>query len=218
MATRPEYNDLIKPFIAMAPISHMSHIRSPIKFIAKNPILMEFFKKKGGSFLKDDEWIQRLSQFCPRNVIKQMCESVTFLFCGPDSKQFNATRFPVYVNHTPSGTSMKNIVHFGQLVNSGTMSMFDYGKKGNKEKYGAKHPPNYRLEDITNKNIALMSSLNDWLSDPKDVQILRSKLNVPLIDDYVIPDKDWNHLDFIWAIETGKYVNSRIINLLQKYS
>ncbi len=35
--------------------------------------------------------------------------------CGP-STSFNATRVPVYLTHNPDGTSVKNMVHFGQLV------------------------------------------------------------------------------------------------------
>lgn len=161
--------------------------------------------------------IKKFSQYCPYHMIKELCESVTFLFCGPDSRQFNATRFPVYVSHTPSGTSSLNVVHFAQLVKSKKMTFYDYGSKLNKQKYGSKHPPRYPLENITNKFIALISSKNDWLADPEDVDILRQKLRVKLIDDHVIPDKYWNHVDFIWGINSGKFVNERVLKLLQEH-
>lgn len=217
LASHPEFNEVIKPFIAMAPVSHVGHVKSPLKYLAHNPFFVEYFKRKGGPFLMNTDLIKKFSQYCPLNVIKELCESVTFLFCGPDSKQFNATRFPVYVSHTPSGTSWLNIVHFAQMINSRKMTFYDYGSEGNKHKYGSKYPPEYNLESITNKNIALLSSLNDWLADPKDVNILRQKLKVKLIDDYIIPDNQWNHLDFIWAIDAGKLVNGRVIKLLHDH-
>ena len=217
LSTRPEFNDVIKPFVAMAPVSHVGHIKSPIRYIAHSPLVVEYFKRKGGPFLMNTDLIKKLSNYCPYHIIKEMCESVTFLFCGPDSRQLNTTRFPVYVSHTPSGTSMLNIVHFAQMINNKKMTFYDYGSKMNKRKYGSKDPPEYPLEKITNQNIAMISSLNDWLADPEDVNILRQKLRVNLIDDYLVPDKYWNHLDFIWAIDTGKVINARVINLLQEH-
>lgn len=39
-----------------------------------------------------------------------------------------------------------------------------------------------------------------------------------MIFDYQVPDPDWNHLDFIWAEQTGKYVNLPILKVLHSYS
>lgn len=217
LSSRPELNDVIKPFIALAPVSHVGHIRSPIRYIAHNPVIMEYLKRRGGPFLMNNDLMKKMSHYCPYHVIQELCQSVTFFFTGPDSRQFNSTRFPVYVSHTPAGTSTQNMVHFAQLVKRKKMTLYDYGSKINKRKYGSKDPPVYPIENITNKYIALISSLNDWLADPKDVQMLRKKLKVKLVDDHVIPDRYWNHLDFIWAIQTGKVVNSRVIQLLKDY-
>ncbi|VDK84798.1 unnamed protein product [Cylicostephanus goldi] len=48
----------------------------------------------------------------------------------------NDTRTPVYLSHTPAGTSSLNIMHWLQMVKKGTVSMYDYGTKENKKKYG----------------------------------------------------------------------------------
>ena len=40
----------------------------------------------------------------------------------------NATRIPVYLYQNPDGTSVKNIVHFGQLVISGKYYKIDEEK------------------------------------------------------------------------------------------
>lgn len=88
----------------------------------------------------------------------------------------------------------------------------------NMERYGHETPPEYHLERITNRYIALMMGLNDWLSDVKDCNNLRRKLRVPLIMDYTVDYEGWNHLDFIWGKDAGKLINSKVVRLLQKYA
>ncbi len=43
---------------------------------------------------------------------------IAYLGSGP-SISLNATRIPVYLSLSPDSTSVKNLVHFGQLVISG---------------------------------------------------------------------------------------------------
>lgn len=42
------------------------------------------------------------------------------------------------MGHFPSGSSLKNIEHFEQLVKSGKFAKFDYGAKQNMVVYGSK--------------------------------------------------------------------------------
>lgn len=109
-------------------------------------------------------------------------------------------------------------VHYAQGVKSGKIQMFDFGKIGNIEKYGIESPPEYHFERITNRYIALMMGLNDWISDVKDNLLLKKKLRVPLIMDYTVEYPGWNHLDFIWAKDAGKIINSKVVKLLQIYA
>jgi hypothetical protein len=85
-------------------------------------------------------------------------------------------------------------------------------------KYNSPYPPQYRLQDITNEDIALFSSTNDKLASPAIVDFIRQNLKVKPIDDYIVPVKEWNHLDFLFALEAGKYVNARIGTILTKYN
>jgi hypothetical protein len=43
------------------------------------------------------------------------------------------------------------------------------------------------------------------------------QISVHLLDDYLVPDLSWNHMELLWAKETGKLVNSRILQLLQLF-
>ena len=57
--------------------------------------------------------------------------------------------------------------------------MFDYGEKGNKERYGQPTPPQYDLSKFpTNLKLALFCGSLDVLGDPKDVHLLLQHLPV----------------------------------------
>lgn len=52
-----------------------------------------------------------------------------------------------------SGTSVQNILHFGQMVHTGSLHMYDYGSsKRNKEAYGTPKPPKYNMTKVRKVN------------------------------------------------------------------
>lgn len=95
--------------------------------------------------------------------------------------------------------------------------MYDYGHR-NEKLYGQRLPPVYDLSKITNKRIVLMTSNNDKLADPKDVDLLRQKLQVKPVIDYVVPDNKFNHMDFLIALNASSLVNKIVIDALDKYA
>lgn len=107
---------------------------------------------------------------------------------------------------------MKNLVHYAQSVVTGNFQMYDYGSK-NIEKYNQTTAPLYNLTKV-NVPVALYWADKDWLADPTDVNFLRKYLpNV--IDDYEC--EDWNHLDFLWAVNTNDLLYKRMIGLMLKH-
>ena len=90
--------------------------------------------------------------------------------------------------------------------------MFDYDIE-NQKYYNQSIPPSYDISNVK-VPVALYSGQDDWLTVPDDVEYLRKKLpNV--VDDYEI--KDWNHLDFVWAINASRAFYNRMIQLMLKY-
>lgn len=62
-----------------------------------------------------------------------------------------------------------------------------------------------------NVPIAVWSGGNDLLADPQDVYLLLSKLS-NLIYHKEIPN--YNHLDFIWAMDAPQEVYNEIVSLM----
>ena len=99
----------------------------------------------------------------------------------------------------------------------GDFTKFDYGKEENFKKYKQDEPPIYNLDNIRNKTIAFVSCKHDTVVDYQNVKQLEKDLkNVKLFDNYVVPNDDWNHVDFHLGPDVGRYVNHKLIEILQK--
>lgn len=78
--------------------------------------------------------------------------------------------------HFPDGTSSRVLAHLGQRVVRDDFNFFDYGPRKNMDLYRTPQAPAYNLSAITNRYMIFVSGQNDYLSDPADVDQLRSQL------------------------------------------
>lgn len=98
---------------------------------------------------------------------------------------------------------------------SGKFRQYDYGLFGNLKKYGSLTPPKYDLSAVT-APVYLLYSNNDWLSHQTDVLKLYSELgNVQ--GKFLISDDNFNHLDYMFAIDAPKLVYNKIISLMTRH-
>ncbi|KAG8180326.1 hypothetical protein JTE90_016360 [Oedothorax gibbosus] len=213
----PEYNDKVKLFVALAPVTTVGHITSAIKYLAPFTSEVEylFWLLGYNEFLPSGGIMKYLSQFVCNTEVKFLCENVLFLLAGADSKQLNTTRLGVYTSHLPAGSSTKSIVHFAQMVNSKKFTKYDYGTTANMKQYNQTTPPEYDVSKITTP-VALLWSLNDALADSADVVELQPKLK-SLVSSYCVPYPAFNHEDFVMAEQANTLVYQQVLDLLRKY-
>jgi len=206
----------IKKFFALGPVSTVKDVQGPLRWIAPFTNEIDFLCKIFGynEFLPNSIWMDMMAKFfCGNEVLDGICDDVLFLIAGPDSTQLNTSRVPVYVSHTPAGTSTNNVVHFGQMIKSGLMQMFDYGsKKKNKQHYNQDKPPVYDVTQMQTP-VALFYGSNDWLADPTDVQALIPKLKNLFSSNYLV---GFNHLDFIWGMRATQEVYLPIVQMIKE--
>ncbi|XP_064490284.1 gastric triacylglycerol lipase-like [Ornithodoros turicata] len=218
LSEQPQYNEKIKLFSALGPVSTVTYTISPIRLLAPWSKDLNFLFTLLGehAFLPSNRFMKFLANtMCSFKISRLICEDMIFLICGIDSKEMNETRLPVYISHTPAGTSVKNMVHYGQMIEEKSFSKFDYGWYKNELAYGQMHPPEYNVSR-TAVPVALYWSQNDWLADPKDVLLLKNKLpNVALY--FEVPDKGFTHLDFVIGMHANKLVYPVVLKTMRDH-
>ncbi|XP_041974372.1 lipase 3-like [Aricia agestis] len=217
---RPEYNEKLQLAVLIAPVAWMGHIRSPIPKIAAN------FEKEIVGILralnivdlapKNDIVPHQLLEFLCQVVPLEVCGTVGFISVGDVIGVIPAQTLRVLYGHILVGVAAKTVQHYAQLITSKRFQRFDDGRDANLQKYGAIRPPLYNVSRVTTPTL-LICAKHDWLSELKDVDILRSKLpNV--VESYVVADPNWSHNSHIWGAKAPEYVFPKILQHLQEYS
>lgn len=105
-----------------------------------------------------------------------LCEDVLWLLFDAIPGVDDTDRTAVSYAYYPAGTSLKNLEHWEQEVNSGNFQSFDYGKKENQKVYGQATPPLYDLTKMSKVPIGMFTGTQDELADPTDVAWLKTQI------------------------------------------
>lgn len=219
LSERPEYADIVEPFVALAPVAYVDNSISPVKYFA---VYTPIFEHINMWFATSNIAIRYLGPIVcgPEVVRRDICANIVFLSCGFNEEELDESRITAYLSHMPSGTSVKNIAHYGQEIISGRFAKFDLGILGNQLRYGQNKAPDYDLTKIRSKSIALFIAENDWLASPKDVARLRKDLHVQpfkVVNMTEIMPK-WNHIDFVYGKHAGELVNTRVYEIFEQFN
>ncbi|CAH2322149.1 lysosomal acid lipase cholesteryl ester hydrolase isoform X1 [Pelobates cultripes] len=213
-SSMPELAKKIKMFFGLAPVATIKFSNSPLAKLGYFPefIVKDLFGKK--EFLPQTYLIRWLAtHFCTHEVTEELCGNIFFVLCGFNEKNLNMTRVNVYSSHCPAGTSVQNMIHWGQAVKSGELKGFDWGYRGNMAHYNQSTPPMYNVRNMKVPT-ALWTGGNDWLADRKDIAMLLTQVS-NLVYHKEIPE--WEHLDFIWGLDAPYRMYNEILELMKKY-
>ena len=114
------------------------------------------------------------------------------------------SRFGIYVEHLPSGTSLRCLEHYKQLISKDKkdpdFTKFDYGVDLNLEKYQQSNPPKYDF-DLLKIPIRSIVGKDDPLSDIEDNRILHDQLKAlgKNVDLKVVDN--CGHMTYSWGKE-----------------
>ncbi|XP_011359914.1 lipase member M [Pteropus vampyrus] len=213
-STMPELAQKIKLYFALAPIATIKYSKGPvIKFLLLPDMMLKgLFGRK--EFLYQTRFLRQFYIYlCGQMIIDQICSSIILLSGGFNMNNLNMSRANVYVAHSLSGTSVQNILHWSQAMNSGELRAFDWGSETkNLEKGNHPTPVRYRVRDMTVPT-AMWTGGQDWLSNPEDVKTLLYEMD-NLIYHKNIPE--WAHVDFIWGLDAPRRVYNEIIHLMKQ--
>ncbi|VDK71573.1 unnamed protein product [Litomosoides sigmodontis] len=198
----------IRKFFALGPIGTLAHI----KVVAYRVLV-----KITGKFMPNKSIFQIITKStCSLKSVVEQCENLMFQMTGPATVQMNASRIPVYMSHVPAGTSMANVLHWAQLVNSHRTQMYDYGSESkNFKRYNQKTPPLYDLS-LVNAPVYLYWSDQDWLANKRDIQ---DGLIAKIPAKYLVQSNElekFNHFDFIWGTHAAHQIYKPIIEIIRR--
>lgn len=218
-----DIHDRVSFWTALAPCAHLGHIKSPIRYLSTATVQKDLelywhllFGKN--EFFPSDyiaEWLEALACSEP-TVDKDLCKNLFFLMFGPETKNLNVTRIPVYAAHEPGGTSVKNMIHYAQGVQSNIFAAYNYSTpEENIKHYNQTTAPIYSISSLKVPT-ALFHGGNDWLADPTDVQFILDQIP----KDTLVFSKnldDYDHADFIIALTANRLIYDDVLNLMKKY-
>lgn len=124
------------------------------------------------------------------------------------------TMMPAIFGHTPAGSSVRQLVHYGQGISNRGFRRYDQGSRiRNYRTYGSFSPPSYDLSKVTTP-VFLHYSDHDPLAHVNDVDRLFRELGRP-VGKFRIPMSRFSHLDFMYGIDAKELIYNRVINLIR---
>ncbi|XP_035790629.1 lipase 3-like [Anopheles albimanus] len=120
---------------------------------------------------------------------------------------------PVIVDDLWCSISTRQLIHFGQLMQTRKFQQFDYRNNMlNTKKYGQAKPPEYNLSRVM-VPVSLFHGTKDFITSSKDAMRLKNELRN--VKNFIeIPNM--NHLDFVYSNQLYGQVTSRIIEIFKQ--
>nr|XP_008542330.1 PREDICTED: lipase member K isoform X2 [Equus przewalskii] len=213
-STNPELAKKIKIFFALAPVITVKYTQSPMKKLAtlsRKAVKVLFGDKMFYSQTFFDHFIA--TKVCNRKLFHHICSNFLFTLSGFDRKNLNMSRLDVYLAQSPAGTSVQNMLHWAQAVNSGQFQAFDWGNHDqNIMHFHQLTPPLYNVTKMEVPT-AVWSGGQDLVADPMDVENLLPKIT-KLIYYKLIPH--YNHLDFYLGQDAPQEIYQDLIRLMEE--
>ena len=162
------WKERLNLWIALAPVTKLDHTKSDLfllfaqftSIIQEAANLLHVWSILGGPSNAASKLI------C--GTIPDICLFGESFLITQDPSLDDKDRFAVYMSHFPAGASVQSLVHYGQIINSKSFRLYDWGQKKNVEKYGQGTPPDIDLTRITELPTAMFVGTQDDLGDVTD--------------------------------------------------
>lgn len=218
LAEDREFNKKIHMFIALGPVFSLHGIKSPIKYFAQfyNTLEVGQWVMGGAELLPNSaagKWLStKIHRFMGNHDdFRFIGENLLLSIAGFSPSRYCIDRLPVYLAHTPAGTSIQNIIHFAQMVAHNDTRKYRFPtEEENQAAYGSSIPPTYDLTAI-NVPVALYWGTEDWFADTEDVLSIIPKLKT-LIKTKEL--KRWDHLEFLYGSEASRTLYLEIAHMI----
>ncbi|KAF7287998.1 hypothetical protein GWI33_000058 [Rhynchophorus ferrugineus] len=219
---KPQYNNKILVANLMAPAISLYNNRNILfklwqytNFIVEP--LFNFFEIHE-ILRRDHITSQLLAYLCvgPHKIANWICtKQVGKILSGMNGDEIDYDIFPNTFYNYPSGTSVKQLLHFLQSKISGNFSHYNYYDQ-NPIIYNSLTPPLYDISKSTAPVAVYFSRGDDFLNVETLYNELKKMPNVVL--KYKVPNDNFNHADFILNRDINKLLYNKVIGIIKKYN
>lgn len=155
-----------------------------------------------------------MASFCKNFLWKNVCNGLHNDATDDPGQWNNAERCAVKNSRTNSNASVKEVVHFAQIVQAPHFQEYNYGSdSANRNQYGGTTIPQIPVEKIKKVPIAYFVGLQDDLADPVDTKNTYDA--IPTTFKYNLYN-DMDHISFTMGNDMG-YTND-VVALLPQYN
>jgi lysosomal acid lipase/cholesteryl ester hydrolase len=140
----------INAFIGWAPVMFVGNITNPfVRMTVSSPIPSLLKRMKVYNIgIFPEHYYPKFGKFA--NKFKNFFWRIVGLVTGLNRDiRVDISRIPIYAVFEPGGTSLFNLIHWKQIMDSGNFEMYDYGSiNENLLHYGVSVPPKYNIQRI----------------------------------------------------------------------
>jgi len=129
------------------------------------------------------------------SLVPGVCGDLISVMSDSNVEIINHERLQVWTGHYPSGTSVKNLMHYQQMLSEveNIMRKYDYGEEINMKMYGQKTPVEYDLSSIE-ETFYLYAGLQDRMASILDTRNAIKKFPK---DKVTVREIEAGHLSFL---------------------
>ncbi|KAL5275521.1 LIPA family protein [Megaselia abdita] len=221
-SVNPRFRRKISSAHLLAPGCVMSNTDSPV-FKGMAPIFgqpNEYASQTGFDVQPTNETIDLLGQQAclQESEDKSICQNLVFLITGYYTNNLVQSNINEILKTVPSGSSVRQLLHFSQVVQSKTFGQFNFGEEQNVQKYGTSTPPDYPLKKIKVPTYFYYSE-NDIIISTTDIDICASMMSRKAMKGKrLVSLKTFTHMDFVWGNKTvsRKYLYKNLFKDLRR--
>ncbi|CAI2370342.1 unnamed protein product [Moneuplotes crassus] len=212
----------IDSFIGLGPVIYVDNIRSPIFALLKNTSLINLLEWLGiNNVLLWPTIVNVTLKSIVRPLRKSILRFIQMIVGMKEEISVDLSRMPVMGRHEPGGSSLQNMLHWMQIMNSKEFRRYDYGKEENIKIYGQEAPPLYDFEvlkeNVKDLDMLLFRGEIDALVTQEDFERLLDIFDFKIgktLDYKIVPKYD--HLDYVWADNAYEEIGKPIIDFLRE--
>ncbi|XP_050382154.1 triacylglycerol lipase 2 [Argentina anserina] len=210
--------DQLKSVALLSPVAYLNFMSTPLGAVGARIFAGEITRLLGFAEFdpKSGPVSDMIDDLCASAGVH--CYNLLAVLTGPNCC-LNSSTVDLFLAYEPQSTSTKTLMHLSQIVRSGVVAKYDYGRLDkNFLHYRSFSPPHYDLSKIP-RNMPMFISFggHDALSDELDVMSLldhlkfhdKGKLVVNFIHEYA-------HADFVMGVNAKDLVYNKVISFFKQ--